>query len=1068
MTSWNHLFDGEAAGGSRTHRARIRRGFSMTELTLALGVLALFVTIVTLAVVRGQLTANTQKSDRIVVAALDRLVERAAVLPFEQVSDGSFTRPESTECEDPSLSCPVVLGRMLNVRWVTETGGDLDDIVETVDWVDLRAEVDWNGATFTSSRRVAAPTPNWRQGWGSLRVSVSGAVEGATQLYLVDASTGRPAAAAAAVNDGVAWLSAPVDVCGRTTDGCSLALGPYGATTDTDVALDAVAALTTLTIHETRLTETSALLRPIGDLSLLLYATNGAGETDSASRAGSICLWASFHDGVAARQVPFCNDEQPDRILFDTYRPDQTRAWVQLPLPVGVPLTLTTDDPSGGCAQPTGTVRWDGSAWVDGGTCTSWTWGTPATITGTLLSEDFEGVSIRLVEGSQRLEVSWTTTAGLPAAGGSSLQALWAHPRDADLRLQGESCPPSTPHCRSGALVAPVLTSPRVGDAKVTSVAASSGTADFTLTATDFDYNGEGGPVSISVSAVDLGGGSLVRLDTEVVDGVPLVVETPLSSGDNVVVGSNGTATSSLRVNGVASGYRSVSFTLSGDGGSRSVSVAVTTSPLPAKLFTEPTRVDQGGSGSIRVRVFDTNGQPSVGTTVTAAGVPAGMSVGTGVTGVDGWVALPVTVTTATAGNRNVALETNGVDGVGRIRVMARAGSVSLAPSVPDPVVVDQGSTTTFEFTVRDLAGDILPQTAAAVWATAGGGDRSGDVYSTARGCETDLVGRCEVSVAATPQAPTGSYQLNVKVHGVSATVALRVDPTPLRVGAPLVTLKQSDTSELVVTVLDGSGQPVAGVSVSANTSVPGLIVTGATTDNSGVARLPVSTSASTTAGLHSVSLTAGEATGSSSIRVRQKVAQLVTTAVTLPQGGAARTNVTALDASGSVVPGVVVSAVSADGLVLRAAPSNAEGIIALGVEAPVTMVATAYLVSLSVEGVLLEMLPVRVQRGVGSVTASGSVSPGTSSTITIRLFDLDGQNIASRSLSVATTNSSLQLGTTVAVTPPSNEPVSFTTGPDGSVEVPAYLSSAATNGPIGLRVTTGGRSFAVYVQVST
>jgi hypothetical protein len=153
--------------------------------------------------------------------------------------------------------------------------------------------------------------------------------------------------------------------------------------------------------------------------------------------------------------------------------------------------------------------------------------------------------------------------------------------------------------------------------------------------------------------------------------------------------------------------------------------------------------------------------------------------------------------------------------------------------------------------------------------------------------------------------------------------------------------------------------------------------------------------------------------------------------------------------------------------LVLRAAPSNAEGIIALGVEAPVTMVATAYLVSLSVDGVLLEMLPVRVQRGVGSVTASGSVSPGTSSTITIRLFDLDGQNIASRSLSVATTNSSLQLGTTVAVTPPSNDPVSFTTGPDGSVEVPAYLSSAAANGPIGLRVTTGGRSFSVYVQVS-
>jgi hypothetical protein len=1043
----------------------------MTELTLALGVLALFVTIVTLAVVRSQLTANTQKSDRIVVAALDRLTARVATESFPQLLDGTFARPEAENCVDPADSCPEVLGRTVNVRWSVTAGGDGDDIVDTVDWVDLRAEADWNGVTFSSQRRISSPTPNWRQGWGTLRVNVSGSAvtsEG-VDLYLVDSTTGRPASGAGQVVDGVAWISASLDSCGAGGDGCSLALGPYGATSVGEVALDAVSALTTIFLHQDRLVETSTLLRAVGEASLSLYATNGGGEIATASRTGSVCIWASFHDGVDSREVPFCNSEQPDTIVLDTYQPDPTRTWVQLPVPTAWPITLTVDDPSGDCSAPSGSVRWDGNSWVDGGTCTSWTWGSPETITGDGTTGGFDGSTIRFGSGVNRYELNWTVGDGTPAAGGPSLQPLWSHPRDADLIALGTECPGATLHCRSGARVAPVLTAPRVGDAKVAAVNVSGGSGDFTVQATDYGYLSGDGPTTINVTGLELGGGTLARLDTVLVDGNQVIVETPLGIGDSVVVGTTGSASANLRLTGVTSGYRSITFSIVGDGASRSTTVAVTDSARPVTIFGEPARVAQGDSSTLRVRVFDSTGAAAATVTVTPSSVPSGMTVTAAVTDSQGWATLPVAVSTATAGNRTFTLTADGVSAVGRVRVAARAGSVTLAPAVPNPVVVDQGGTATFEFTLRDLAGDIMASTAVAVWATRSGVERDGDgdVYSSARGCETDASGRCEVTVRATAQAPVDDYLLNVAVHSLSATLPLRVDPTPLRASAPLVTVSQDESADLVVTVLDGSGQPVSGVVVTPSSPVATLTVTSGTTNGSGVATLSVTAAATAPAGLQTVALSAGGATGTATVRVRQKVTALSVVPLVVPQGGVLVSEVTARDAAGATVPGTVISAVSTDGLVLRAGPAGSDGIVRLSVEAPLDLVPTAYLVSLSVGGQLIEMLPVRVVLGVGSVTASGTLTPGQTSEITIRLYDLDGANIPSRSLTVATTNSALQVGTTVAVQPPNNTPVAYTTNTSGSVNVPVFLSANALAEPIGLRVVTGGRTFTVFVQVT-
>ena len=139
-----------------------RRGFSLTELTIALGIVALFATVVTLAVVRGQLTSNTQKADRAVVATLDRLVEQASDSTYSSLADGTFTRPESTECDDPRTSCPTLFKRQLIVNWSISEGGSNDDSEETIDWVEVVASTDWAGTTFTSTKKIEAPTPNWR------------------------------------------------------------------------------------------------------------------------------------------------------------------------------------------------------------------------------------------------------------------------------------------------------------------------------------------------------------------------------------------------------------------------------------------------------------------------------------------------------------------------------------------------------------------------------------------------------------------------------------------------------------------------------------------------------------------------------------------------------------------------------------------------------------------------------------------------------------------------------------------------------------------------------------------
>ena len=1024
----------------------------------------MFATIVTLAIVRGQMTANTQKADRAVVATLDRLVEQASTISFAELADGTFSRPSSEGCDDPSTSCPTLFKRSLEVTWAVSSGGEADDSDETIDWVELRAETVWAGTTFTSIKKVTAPTPNWRKDWGVLRVSLEGS-DYVGDIYLVDATTGKPAAGAAQVINGAAWLSAPLESCGTSTNGCVLALGPFGALSAEGVGLDAVSAMTELQLRQNEVTETSVLLRTSSEVSLSLLASNGSGETIANPHVGSVCIWARFHDGLATRTVPFCNDTQSDQIVIDTYRPDTSRAWLRLAVPSQVPVKLYIDDPEGGCGLPTGTFRWDGNSWVSGGTCTAWTWGSPSTLTSTDpdgTSEEFEGSVIDVRQTPTRYDITWTTAGGLPAAGGAAFQAMWANPRDADLISSG-SCSPSAPHCKSGALVAPVLTSPRTSGFRVPSVSVTPGGATtFTLSANDYDWEAANGQTVITAGTLPTG--TIVRLDEVLVDGQMTIVETALTSGDVIVADSGPIVSAQLRYYAPSgTTQRRATFVLANGSGTRTVSVVLAPELAPHSLRAEPSRLSQGTQGSIKVLVIGTNGAPLSGVVVTPANLPSGITASPSTTGADGWASVPVSVTNTPAGQVTFQLQTSGGDGNVRLTISPRAGDITLSSQLADPVIFDQGTTTQIQFTVSDRAGQPRTGTAVAVWATRPGGSRTTDVYATSRGCETDNVGSCTVSVAATNRAPSGAYVLNVSVEGISEQLNLQVEPKPYRATAQQLTLPQGTSADMAVTIVDGAGAVVAGVAVTATSSTSGLTFSNGTTNANGQVNLSVSVASTTAFGVHPVQLSGGGATGSATIRVSQTVSRLSVTEVVVSQGETTKAEVVAFDSNNQPVPGAVLSAVSADGIVVRATPTDRYGRSIVDVRIPYNVTPTRYLVALSTAGQIVEFLPVRVLRGIGSITVDGTIDADATSVLRLRLLDLSGSAIPSRNVVITPQNNALRVSSNGGTAAPS---VSLTSNGNGIVELQVTASTGVRRGATAFRVTSNATSFLVYVQV--
>ena len=147
-----------------------KKGFSLTEVTLALGIIGIFVTIITISIIRGQVTEISFNSDKIIVKELDHYTKIIAAQPFLKLYNNDYEIPDSDMCIGENISCPKVYNKIFRVSYEITKHSTNDSNEETVDYLEVKGSVNWEGAEFTSIERVYAPTPNWRPGYGTIEI----------------------------------------------------------------------------------------------------------------------------------------------------------------------------------------------------------------------------------------------------------------------------------------------------------------------------------------------------------------------------------------------------------------------------------------------------------------------------------------------------------------------------------------------------------------------------------------------------------------------------------------------------------------------------------------------------------------------------------------------------------------------------------------------------------------------------------------------------------------------------------------------------------------------------------
>lgn len=166
---------------------------------------------------------------------------------------------------------------------------------------------------------------------------------------------------------------------------------------------------------------------------------------DSALAPGSVCLWGTFPDGVSSVSVPFCNTTAATSIVISQY-PDPHNAALEVPVPPGATVTLSTDDPAQMCPQEPGMERYTPTGWRAGAVCTSWTWGAPTSlveIDGR--SRVFTGATVTVRYGvTSWYEVVWRSPADAPVTGAGNT-STWSQPRLSQSCSADGSCTPTPP-----------------------------------------------------------------------------------------------------------------------------------------------------------------------------------------------------------------------------------------------------------------------------------------------------------------------------------------------------------------------------------------------------------------------------------------------------------------------------------------------------------------------------------------------------------------------------------------------------------------------------------------------
>jgi adhesin/invasin len=556
--------------------------------------------------------------------------------------------------------------------------------------------------------------------------------------------------------------------------------------------------------------------------------------------------------------------------------------------------------------------------------------------------------------------------------------------------------------------------------------------ATTTVTASPASISADGGSSTITVTARDA--------NSNVIGGASVTLAA--SGSTNSITQPAGTTNGSGVITGAISStvaeVKTITATVNGTPITQQPTVTVTPGAVSAVTSTvsaDPTAITAGGAGStITVTARDANSNLISGAAVVLASTGTGNDVTqpVGTTNVSGVATGTVASTVAEA--KTVSATIAGIPITQTAAITVNPGAVSAAQSTVavDPTSIAAGGpTSTITVTARD--GNNNPIPGLAVVLAASGTDNT-LVQPLA---VTDASGVATGTISSTV-AESKSISATIAGVGVTQTATLTVTPDAVSVSTSSVIVSDAsittdgETSIVTITVRDGSGNPIGGVSVTLAATGDGNVITqpvGATS----VAGVITGTFASTIVGSKTITATAGgveldqEPVVVVSVGVVSASSSTVSASPTniSADGGASTITVTARDGGGNVIPGatvVLASSGTGNDLTQPVGNSDVNG-VATGTIA--STVAESKTISATINGTpVTQTASVTVDPGAVSAANStvivdpASISAdGGSSTITVTARDANNNVIPGLAVTLAATGAGNTLTQPAAVT---------------------------------------------------
>jgi adhesin/invasin len=525
-------------------------------------------------------------------------------------------------------------------------------------------------------------------------------------------------------------------------------------------------------------------------------------------------------------------------------------------------------------------------------------------------------------------------------------------------------------------------------------------------------------------------------------------------------------------VNGIATGSlattvaetKTVSATIDGTAVTQTVDVIATSGGVSSSQSTvsaAPSTIEASSgasSSTITVTALDANGNPIEGVTVVLSATGAGNTINqSGITDANGIAT--GTLSSTAAGVKTVSATIDGILIVQTADVTVQPAAVSETQSTieADPTTLAaDGSTSTITVTALDAFGNPISGLNVVLSATGTGNT------ITQPASVTDTIGIATGSLSSTE---IGVKTVSATINGtpVTQTVDITVSAGAVSAGqssvsaAPATISADGETTDITVTVRDGNGNPVSGVTVTLSATGSGntIVQPGDTTGADGVA---TGTLSSTAAGVKTVSADAGGTTITETADVTVTsgaISATVSTVEAVPDtiaaGGPTSTiTVTALDANGNPIPGeTVVLAATGTGNTLTQplGVTDASGVATGTLSSTVMEVKT---VSATVNGttviqtVDVTVVPGGVSASLSTVVAAPTsiTTDGETSTITVTALDDNSNPIEGATVVLSATGS----GNTVTQPVGTTNASGVVTGTLSSTVAEAKTVSATVN----------------------